>query len=161
MYKIIIIAASTGGKSTLMRYLRKHTDLVIAEMDEELVKINNGKWPFDDRYKNSVLVPKVTNKIIKSDKVVYLSSYVPDELAQKAKDNGFTIVLLDVSLEQLKQRDAIRIAEESYESVSRYFDMQLKGFERLKKKGLIDKTIDGHQSTKEIAEEIVRLAKKT
>jgi guanylate kinase len=35
MPKIIILAPSAGGKSTLMRYLREHTKLNVREMDEE------------------------------------------------------------------------------------------------------------------------------
>ena len=91
------------------------------------------------------------------DEVVYLSSYVPDDLAKEAKQRGFTIVLLDVSLEQLKERDAKRVAEERYESVAIYFEMQMAGFEKLKNKDLVDKIIDGHKSTEEIAEDIVHL----
>ncbi len=158
MYKIIVIGASTGGKSTFMRYLRQHTDLVVAEMDEEIVKLNGNKWPTDDDYRNTVLVPKITKEIIDKDKVIYISSYVPDELAEEAKRKGFVIVLLEVSLEQLKERNAKRMVEEGYESVATYFDVQLNGFKQLKEKGLIDKTIDGHRSTEMIAEEIVKLS---
>ena len=135
MYKLIIIGASAGGKSTLMRYLRQHTDLVVVEMDEEIVKLNDNKWPTDDRYRNTVLVPKITKKIIGMDKVIYISSYVPDGLAEEAKHNGFIIVLLDVGFEQLKERNDKRMAGKGYESVAIYFDMQLDGFKRLKQKG--------------------------
>jgi adenylate kinase family enzyme len=158
MYKLIVIGASTSGKSTLMRYLRRHTDLVVTEMDEEIVKLNKGKWPTDDDYRNTVLVPKITEKIIGMDEVVYISSYVPDELAEDAKRKGFTIASLEVSLEQLKARNAKRMREEKYRSVAAYFDMQLNGFKRLKDKGLIEKTIDGHKTTKEIADEISAIA---
>jgi hypothetical protein len=48
--------------------------------------------------------------------------------------------------------------EEKYRSVAAYFDMQLNGFKRLKDKGLIEKTIDGHKTTKEIADEISAIA---
>ena len=44
-YKIIILAPSCGGKSSLMRYLREHTDLHIVETDEEVMKANNDVWP--------------------------------------------------------------------------------------------------------------------
>ena len=160
MNKLIILGPSAGGKSTLMRYLREHTDLHVMEMDEEIVELNDGKWPTDDEYRNTVLVPKITKKIIAKDKVVYLSSYVPDDLAKEAKEKGFKILLLDVGLEQLKKRDDKRIKEEKYESVAGYFDVQLKGFERLKKKELIDTVIDGHRPTEQIAEHIVKLANK-
>lgn len=142
----------------MMRHLRKQTGLVIAEMDEELVKLNNNEWPFDDNHRNSVLVPQVSKKILDMDKVVYLSSYLPEEFAKQAKQKGFTIALLEVSLEQLERRNKKRMAEEKYESVAQYFDMQLNGFRKLVDKGLVDKIIDGHKPTKDIAEEITELA---
>ncbi|HUD06604.1 MAG TPA: hypothetical protein VMR34_01835 [Candidatus Saccharimonadales bacterium] len=73
--KLIVLAPSLGGKSTLMRYLREHTDLVIAEMDEEVMKANNNTWPTDDDYKNKILVPKIVKEIIKKDKVIVMVQY--------------------------------------------------------------------------------------
>lgn len=157
MYKLIILSPSAGGKSSLMRYLREYTDLIIAEMDEELVKLNNNEWPLDDNYRNSTLVPQVSRKIISMDKVVYLSSYLPEVFAKQAKQKGFTIALIEVSLEQLQQRNKKRMSEEKYESVAQYFDMQLNGIRKLADKGLIDKILDGHKSTEDIAEELIEL----
>ncbi len=68
---------------------------------------------------------------------------------------------MDVSRDQLKERDAKLMVEEKYESVASYFDIRLKGFAKLKDKGLIDKVIDGHRSTEEIAQDIVQLVKNT
>lgn len=160
MYKLVIIGASTSGKSTLMRHLRKHTQLNVIEMDEEIVKLYKGNWPRDDTYRNSVLVPEITKKIISMNEVVYISSYVPDELVREASMQGFTILLLEVGLEQLKARDKKRMAEEKYKSVNKYFSMQLNGIKRLKEKGLIDKVIDGHKTTEEIANEVTQLVLK-
>lgn len=91
-YKLIILAPSCGGKSSLMRYLREHTDLHIAETDEEVMKANNDVWP-DDELKNKVLVPRTTNEIISRENVVYFASYIPTELIQKPgkrlQDNYF------------------------------------------------------------------------
>jgi len=39
----MILAPSAGGKSKLMRYLREHSDLQVAETDEEVTKANNGE----------------------------------------------------------------------------------------------------------------------
>lgn len=157
-YQLIVLGASAGGKSTLMRYLREHTNLRVIEMDEEIIKTTDGKWPTDDNYRNTVLIPQITSKILEKDGVVYLSSYVPEEYVKKAKRKGFILILLDVSREELVVRDKKRIAEEKYESVARYFDMQLEGFEKLKKEKLIDEIIDAHKSTATISAKIQELA---
>ena len=83
MYKIIVIGASTGDKSTLMRYLRQHTDLVVAEMDEEIVKLNGNKWPTDDDYRNTVLVPKITKEIIDKEAKRYFVVFNPKKIKIK------------------------------------------------------------------------------
>ncbi len=78
-YKIIVLAPSCGGKSSLMRYLREHTDLQIAETDEEVMKANNDVWP-DNDFKNQVLVPQTTKEIISRKNVIYFASYIPNDL---------------------------------------------------------------------------------
>ncbi len=107
-YKLIILAPSCGGKSSLMRYLREHTDLHIAETDEEVMKANNDVWP-DDELKNKVLVPKTTNEIITRENVIYFASYIPTELLQKAKKKGFKIIVLETPLEVLNKRNTNRM----------------------------------------------------
>ncbi len=92
-YKLLILAPSAGGKSTLLRYLREHTDLNIAETDEEVMKANMGEWP-DDKLKNEILVPQTTKEIISRPAVVYFASYIPEELIKSARSNGFRIILL-------------------------------------------------------------------
>ena len=152
--KIIVLAPSAGGKSTLMRYLRHHTKLNVAEMDEEIVKANNNKWPSDDDYKNQVLVPKITKEIIEKDEVTYFTSYIPIHLVQKAKDNGFRIILLNLSLEQLIARNTERMKSEGYDDASRWFEIQLKGYKELQDAGLIDEVFDADIPTNKIADHI-------
>jgi len=149
-YKLIILSASCGGKSSLMRYFREHTDFHIAETDEEVMKANNDVWP-DNELKNKVLVPKTTNEIISRDNVIYFASYIPTDLLSKAKSKGFKIILLDVPLEVLNIRNKKRMEEEGYDDVSQWFEGQLNNFEELKKDGIIDVTINGNSSTADVA----------
>ena len=74
MFKLIILAASDGGKSTSMRYLRTHTGLNVLEMFEEILKLNDNKWPANDSYKNTVLLPQISQIIIHMDNLVYITS---------------------------------------------------------------------------------------
>jgi len=160
-YKIIILAPSAGGKSTLMRYLRKHTQLSIAEMDEEVMKANGNKWPSDDNYKNQVLVPKVTENIMKSERVIYIASFVPEDLIRKAKDNEFKVILLELSLEQLQERNTERMKTEGYADTSPWFQVQLEGYKKLSDSALADIVINGNQPTSEIASEVIKIAQQS
>lgn len=157
-YKIIILAPSCGGKSSLMRYLREHTSLDIAETDEEVMKANNNIWP-DDDLKNKVLVPKTTREIIARDNVIYFASYIPTELLQDAKEKGFMIVILEVPEYELVRRNEKRMHEEGYDDVSPWFNGQLANFKELTEEGLVTKKINGNQMVEKVAEEILDLVK--
>ncbi len=158
-YKLIILAPSAGGKSTLMRYLREHTKLHIAETDEEVMKANNNVWP-DDELKNKVLVPQTTRVIISLDSIVYFASYVPDELLIEARARGFKVILLEINMESLIARNKNRMSIENYQDATPWLKMQLDTFERLKKAKLIDEVIDGMQTVEEITKQLVALAEK-
>lgn len=155
-YKLLILAPSAGGKSTLMRYLRQKTDLVVVETDEEIMRANGGEWPTDDEYKNRVLVPQTTKAVISRDQVVFLMKDIPVELLRKARDNGFKIILLTHTLEQLIERNAKRMAEEGYPDASAWFAGQLERLQDLVDAGLIDERIDGNLPTSEIAVEVLK-----
>jgi guanylate kinase len=152
-YKIIVLSPSCGGKSSLMRYLREHTDLHIAETDEEVMKANNDVWP-DNDLKNKVLVPQTTNEIISRENVIYFASYVPEDLLLKAKQKGFEIVILEVPLKVLNERNEKRMAEEKYDDVSPWFSGQLDNFKELKSKGITDYFINGNQDIEKVAKDL-------
>jgi len=158
-YKLIILAPSAGGKSTLMRYLREHSKLHIAETDEEVMKANNNVWP-NDELKNKILVPQTTKEIISRDSVVYFASYIPVELIKEARINGFEVILLEISMESLIERNKKRMSTENYQDATPWFKMQLDTYELLKKSRLIDSIIDGTQTVEVLSKQIVSLAEK-
>ena len=155
-YKIIILAPSCGGKSSLMRYLREHTDLHIAETDEEVMKANDGVWP-DNELKNKVLVPKTTNEIITRENVIYFASYIPTELLQKAKEKGFRIIFLETPLEVLNKRNTNRIKIEGYDDVSQWFKGQLDNYQSLTENNILDQVVNGNQTVEKVADEVKNL----
>lgn len=156
--KLIILAPSAGGKSTLLRYLRENTDLPVFEMDEEVMTANGNRWPDDNDYKDKVLVPKIVKGILDKPEAVYLASYVPEELLKKAQTNGFQIALINVSLDELIQRNKKRMEVENYADSTPWLQLQLDTFNKLDENGLIDSQIDGHQNTASIANDIIALA---
>lgn len=155
-YKIIILAPSCGGKSSLMRFMREHTDFHIAETDEEVMKANNNVWP-DDELKNKVLVPKTTNEIISRENAIYFAGFIPDELLIKAKQKGFKIVILEVPLKVLIERNEKRMDEEKYDDVSAWFKGQLDNFAELKLKGIANYSLNGDQNIEKVVNNIKTL----
>jgi len=130
MYKLIVLAPSAGGKSTLMRYLREHSQLRIAESDEEVMKANNDVWP-EDGLKNTVLVPQTTNDVISRTDVVYFASYFPEGLLHDARAKGFRVVLMDFTIQQLAERNKKRMSIEHYQDATPWLQLQLDTFRHL------------------------------
>ena len=45
--KSLIIGSSLTGKTTLVKYLRDNLNMEVQEIDEELNRLNGGKFPTD------------------------------------------------------------------------------------------------------------------
>lgn len=156
-YKLLILAPSAGGKSTLMRYLREHTEFEIAETDEAVMKANSGMWP-NDEIKNKVLVPITTEEIISRSQVIYFASYIPDELIKDAKSKGFKLILIDLTIEQLLARNKKRMSEENYQDATPWLQTQLDNFARLKNDKMFDAVINGDQPIELLSKQISVIA---
>jgi hypothetical protein len=155
-YKLLVLAPSAGGKSTTTRYLRDNTDLNIVETDEEVVRANGGEWP--ETGKDKELVYRTAKQIIDRDNLVYFMKDMPLELLREAREKGFTVINLSLSLDDLLERNEKRIREEGYQDASRWFEGQLRQLEEYRELGLFDYEIDASQTVGKIAEEIVDLA---
>jgi hypothetical protein len=140
-----------------MRYLREHSpELPIYEIDEEVMKENGDEWPKDNKYKDKVLIPKIASRIIELDEAIFFASYIPDEILKEAKTKGFKIIILDLSLEELKRRNKQRMEEEAYDDSSSWLELQKNTNLRLMEEGIADLVIDGHKSVERIAEELLK-----
>jgi len=155
--KAIIIGTSLSGKTTVIRYLRNNYDFNVREIDEELTKINNGKFPKDAKKKQDVLAPKVIKQILSSQNVLFFTNtdYFSDQQITDAKKLGFRIIQLDLKLSDLKKRNKYRIENEGYNDMNQWLVGMVKYQERIFKKGLVDQKINATQSTPEIVEDLL------
>lgn len=158
-YRLIILAPSAGGKSTLLRYFRKNTILNIKEMDEEVLKFNKGKWPESNEYKDKILVPKIVDGILREKEVIYLASYVPKNHLKKARILGFKVGLIDLDIDELARRNSQRMISELYADATPWLQLQLDTFTSMNKDGLIDFRIDGKQPVEYISKQILSCIK--
>ncbi|HPJ17099.1 MAG TPA: hypothetical protein PK639_02580 [Candidatus Woesebacteria bacterium] len=157
--KLIVIGASLTGKTTLVRYLRSISKQPVSEMDEELTNINGGQFPLDTKIKHQVLAPKIINKILLSDNIIFFTNtdYFAVCDIKKAKENGFKIVQLETSLEELLIRNNSRMKNEGYDDLSQWLPGMIEYQQTIKNNGLVDMIIDAKQSTEEIVKEIVEV----
>jgi len=155
-YKAIVIGTSLTGKTTLMRYLRKTSNLQIQEIDEELTQLNGGHWPKDDNYKNSVLVPKIKKNVLSHDNILFFTNahYFSALDLEIARQKDFKIIQLFVDKEELERRNKNRMENEGYEDHSQWFDSMLQYQKDIKDKGLVDKVIETNKPVEEIAQDL-------
>ena len=135
--KAIIIGTSLSGKTTLIRYLRSHTQLPLLEIDEELVRVNNGEYP------NIVFF---TN-----------TDYFSVESLTEARAKGFKIIQLNLDADKMRERNESRIKNEGYDDLSQYFEGMVKYQAEIREKHLVDTVIDAEKPVEAIAEELLTM----
>lgn len=159
--KVLIIGASTTGKTTLLNSLKTHTSIPILESDDELISLNGGTYPFDSQLKMEKLAPLMVKKVLEMDQVIFLSNthyFTPQNLEQ-ARQKGFFIIQLQLDREIMHQRSDYRMKHQGYEDHTVYFDDMLNYQKEIADLGLIDKVIDTSLPISEVANEILKILK--
>ena len=157
-YKVIIIGTSLTGKTTLINYLRKTSDLSIKEMDEELTQLNGGSYPQDDAYKNNILAPQIKVKVLEGNILFFTNAhYFTSEDLQTTHQKGFKIIQLFVDKEELEKRNKNRMENEGYEDNSQWLDSMLQYQKEIKEQGLVDDVINTNKPIEEIAKELLNI----
>lgn len=155
--KAIIIGASTTGKSTLMKYLQENTDLMLDEMDEILIRMNNGIYPKDGDHRHKVLEPRIVQEVLRKDPIVFFTNthiFSVEDLEQ-ARKLGFKIFQLLLSREKMESRNIARKEQEDYDDISMYFKYMIEYQEKIRDKGVVDKEIDADQPVENNAKEVL------
>lgn len=157
--KVIIIGASTVGKSSLVKYLRETTNLVLDEMDEMLTRMNNGVYPKDGDLKHKVLMPQMVQEILGQDKIIFFANTNAFSLEdlETAHTLGFMIILLVLSPEKMEVRNKQRMEHEGYDDISMYFKYMIEYQELIKDKRVVDKEINTDQPVESIAGELLEI----
>ncbi len=154
--KILVIGPQLSGKTTLVRYLRQHTNLNASEIDEEILAANGGVWPSDNDYKDDVLIPEIYQKVAKQEHIIFFANYFyPLSQVEMFKDHGFTVVQLKLSYDEMLRRNHDRMEHEGYEDATPWLKGQLENHEEILAAGLIDKTIDATLPTAEITNQLL------
>jgi len=157
--KGIVIGVSLSGKTTVAKYFRSNTSISVSEMDEELTKLNNGKYPTDVEHKHKSLAPKVIKGLLNKKDVLFFTNtdYFSLDDLRKAKDKGFKIIQLELGLDELNKRNKNRVKNEGYDDLSEWLKGMVVYQEKIRNEGVVDAIIDARQSAKRISEEIQRV----
>jgi gluconate kinase len=157
--KLFIFGAQCAGKTTIVRSLASKTTLPIIEMDDEIMRLNNGVWPKNLKYKEEVLDPQVYQLAMDMPGVIFFENHMSVEQTRKFKGAGFSVLLIKVGREELLRRNGQRVKEEKYDDASKWIAMQLENIDELQKNHLIDFTINGEQPVDKVINELLRFIK--
>lgn len=154
--KAIIIGASLSGKTTLVRYLRNSSSWPIEEMDEALAHENGGTFPVDVNLKHKVLAPRIIDRILKLDSIVFFTNtdYFTIDNLKTSRENGFVVVQLDLPVEQLKERNVKRMEVEDYEDQGKWIEGMNNYQKLIRQHGLVDKVIPANQTVEDLKQEL-------
>ena len=157
--KGIVIGASLSGKTTVARHLRSNTNISVSEMDEELTRLNNGKYPTDVERKHESLAPKVIKDLLNREDILFFTNtdYFSLDDLREAKDKGFKIIQLELNLDELNKRNKNRVKKEGYDDLSEWFEGMVVYQEKIRDAGVVDIVIDASQSVEKISEEIQKV----
>lgn len=158
--KLFVVGAPCSGKSTVVGCLRDVHGLNALDTDDEILRLNAGVWPSDNETKNEVLLPRVLKDAIQMEHVVLFNSYLFVDHAILLRRAGFRILLLDVPEEELRRRDAARLAIEGWTNIE-WFDWHQSVIQELRANRLIDYEVSGDQQAESVATDIVRYGKET
>ncbi len=128
-------------------------------MDEELTKLNDGKYPTDVERKHKSLAPKVIKGLLNREDILFFTNtdYFSLNDLRQAKDKGFKIIQLELDLDELNKRNKNRVENEGYEDLSKWLKGMISYQEKVRNEGLADVVIDANQSIEKISEEIQRV----
>jgi broad-specificity NMP kinase len=158
---LVIYGSPAVGKTTLVEYLRNNSDLNISELDEEILKENNGVWPNDAQYRNSVIVQQVLQRIAEQEaNSIFVTSGLNATFVQNLRKHNGKVALLFLTEQKLIERNNKRIVESGHDVIDQ-IKLNLNDQERLKKEVGFDYTIDATRSVEEIADEIIKLERIT
>ena len=164
-YKIILLGSQCSGKSTLISYLQKTTDLVCLDHDEEIKRRNGGTYPKEREYVANELQPKIENDVMAMERVVYSASFwglgedekIHNDRIESAIKAGFSFIHLKTDKEILLKRNADRVVNSKNEDASQAFDWYLSVYKDMQNKNYFAHEIETNQAVEEVAADLVSL----
>ena len=155
--KGIVIGVSLSGKTSLIKYFRKNTDLQVQEIDEKITDRSGGKWPTNDEFRFQVLGQKIIDDVLGSDDIIFFTNtdYFTDDNLKAARKKGFKVIQLYLDLDELEKRNKYRMKYEGYDDFSKWLKNMFAYQERIKIKGYVDKIITVDKPVEKIAKEII------
>lgn len=103
MNKLLLLGITGSGKSTISEPIGQALGLKILEVDQEVIRLNNGLWPKDgDTIRKYMLATNDT--VLEMDHVLYVTSWLDKENIKRFYNKGFKIIELHADFDELLKR---------------------------------------------------------
>lgn len=153
--KKIILGPPLTGKSTLAQELRIRVQTPVLDFDEELLKLNDNKWPGDDSELNDRLRKEVEQDILGRDDIIFMAFEFSLEGLRIARDNGFTIYQLTAERGVLEERNRKRLVTDPTNDAFDYVDTNLAYQKSVKEAGLVDLELDATAPAEDLVKQVL------
>ena len=157
MDKLLILGPPLTGKTTLAAELRKRTNIPVLDFDDELLKLNDGKYPANYPILNEQLKKQVIEAVLLRDSVIFFAFEVKVDALKKMRQLGFQIFQLTADLATLKERNIKRLKDQPDNDALQYVEINMQYQARVRQLNLIDETIDATQPSADTAQRLLSL----
>jgi dephospho-CoA kinase len=151
MKKIIVLGPPLTGKTTLANYLKSKTAIPVLDFDDELLKLNNGKYPANYPVLNEKLKAQVIKDVLQKNEVIFFAFEISFVDLRVMKRKRFTIVQLTADIEVLRTRNLARLVEQPENDAFQYVEKNMSYQKEIFELGLIDEVVDTTQSIEDIS----------
>ena len=101
--KVLILGITGSGKSSIAGSIAQALGLEVIEVDEEVIKLNSGLWPKDEKTIDKYM--EATNDIVvEMDTILYVTSWLNKRRVVQFHQNGFRIIELHAAINKLLDR---------------------------------------------------------
>lgn len=156
MYKIILLGAPLTGKTSVANYLKDNMSLDVLDMDEELKRLNDGKWPGEQPELMDELINQIIADVLSREKIVFSGFFFGIEELKEARRKNFEVVQLQVDMDTTLTRNKERMKEQPGNDAFKYYEKNLEYQNKIHELGLVGRIINGDRPVEDIVDEVLQ-----
>ena len=103
MTKLLLLGITGSGKSAISKPIGQALGLKVLEVDQEVIRLNNGLWPKDADTVSKYMLT-TNDAALEMDGIVYVTSWLSRESMKQFYQKGFRIIELHADFEELLRR---------------------------------------------------------
>ncbi|MBN9104643.1 MAG: hypothetical protein J0I14_06540 [Propionibacteriaceae bacterium] len=157
--KLFLLGAPCAGKTTLVPLLRRQLSCPVLDMDEELLRANDGTWPASFELKRA-LTDLILDEASDLDEVVLANSLLDEAQLERLTAAGWEVGLLDLPESVMRARAGERQAREGWTNIE-WLPFHLRNIQELRALQAFSHVFDATRPPTELAATLAALVAAT